>query len=344
VRFSQIDLGLFLNSTPVRWGDWLQRAHYTRLVTGAQSNSMPRVCFFWVAYDLCGDCPWLYDEVIYSILSLAAAHDWHSLPAAVHGHVLSDRPDRLQLVADQVVVERLERRRIAAAMGRHRFVHRLKLCLLMDLLSERNEPLLYLDGDTVVQAALADHLRWLAPGHSLLHRREGAVGSCVTDNRRALPGQLEGLAEQGFAVTPESTMFNAGAIGIHPADRARLETALAFTDAALELGQRHIWEQLGVSLALDAGTRVRLLDDAVVHYWYARQAHHRRIADELATIDRQGWSFGDAVEHLRQHPLAVDPPRRLGLATRVWRKLLGRSRPQSLRIQDRIARMADWQA
>ena len=320
------------------------RAGYTRLVSVGDQVSLPGVCFVYVAYDLCGDCGWLYDEVAYSILSLAAAHGWHALPPGVRIRVFTDDPDRLQLVASQVESERLDRRRIEAGMGGRRFVHRLKLSLLIDAMEETGEPLLYLDGDTFVHSSLEDHLRWLAPGQSLMHRREGPVGQCVTGDRRRLAHQLTALAQQGFDVEPETEMYNAGAVGIHPADRALLGEALTFTDAALELGQRHVWEQLGISAALAVNTRLRALDDAVHHYWYAREAHHGLIAAELAEMARQGMGFAEAVDRVRHDPIRVSPRHRPGLATRVWRRLAGRNRPLSIQIQDRIARMADWEA
>jgi hypothetical protein len=301
------------------------------------------VCFVYVAYDLCGDFPWLYDEVTYSILSLAAAHGWHCLPSEARVRVFSDHRDRLRMVADEVEIEPLDRHRIAVGMGRQRFIHRLKLSLLIDVLAGSPDPVLYLDGDTVIRGSLHDSLSWLAPGHSLMHCREGPVGDCVGGPRQNLAGQLATLAKQGFDVTPDSPMFNAGAVGIHPADGELLGTALAFTDDALALGQRHIWEQLGISIALAAGTRIRTLDSTVAHYWYARRAHHRPISAELDEMTQKELRFSDAVEHVRRHPLQIVPPRRLGIATRVWLRLTGRSRSPSLRIQDRIAGMADWQ-
>ena len=133
-------------------------------------------------------------------------------------------------------------------------------------------------------------------------------------------------------------MYNAGVIGLHPADFGALGEALTFTDRAVKLGYSHIWEQLGVSVALGRRSDIGTVDDVVHHYWDQREEYSDKIAGCLEVIRRRDMSAADAVEHVRAHPVQVDPYRRPGILRRIWRKATGQSKMIAIRMQESVSR------
>ena len=57
-------------------------------------------------------------------------------------------------------------------MGEERFIHRLKLDLLLDAAESTKSPLLYFDGDVWFKKELFQAVESLKPGRSLMHAKE----------------------------------------------------------------------------------------------------------------------------------------------------------------------------
>ena len=289
-------------------------------------------------FDLIGNHGWIYGQTLYSLVSLCAAHALTTPPDGVLVEVFTDKPEEFDVASAWVNTRKLEREKVLSAMGPQRFVHRLKLSILTGLVEGCAGPVLYCDGDVIFKSPVLGRLKELPPHHSLMHRQECSIGDLCRKDRQ-LRRQIGLLREKGFAIGQDACMYNAGVIGLHQSDYGLIPKALAFTDAACELGERHTWEQMGVSLALGQNTCIHATDDVIHHYWDQREAYSAEINRFFRKARVQGCSWCDLVEFAQQNPVMVQPYKRPSLLKRVLAKATGRSRMISIRIQDEIRRV-----
>ena len=297
-------------------------------------------CLIFQAYDIVGKYPWIYDQVAYSILSLMSAQDNCQLASDFLIQVYVDDPERLQPVTEFVDICQLTHSKIITAMGKHRFVHRLKLVLLQEKAETASGPILYLDGDIYFQDKITDKLAWLAaPGHSLMHAYEFDLGKAKNKQQRKLSKIISRVPEYQELAKMGSKMYNAGAIGLHPQDFGLLGEALNFTDRALEYGYCHIWEQMAVSVALGKKTKINTLEDITHHYWDQRKEYSFIISNILQHIHANKMSCAEAVQYIKAHPLNVPLYQNPNIFSRLGRKIAGGSKSISIQIQENISKL-----
>lgn len=157
--------------------------------------------------------------------------------------------------------------------GPHRYVWRAKTEVLREALADAEGGVcLYVDGDTWWRRSPATVFDRIAPGRSVMHLREGrppAPEVAALDHvlHRSQPLDLAG---RPWVFPADRESWNAGAIGLHPADAGVCEEVAALTDQLLEHGfgdHSHTSEQLAFAVALHARTTVSECGDAVVHCW-----------------------------------------------------------------------------
>ncbi len=120
-----------------------------------------------------------------------------------------------------------------------------------------------------------------------MHIREGSIAKIETplfEQMRALldSAKLRDAAGNSYQIRPEVNMYNAGVIGIDPADGGLLQRVLDMTDQLCEVSELHVLEQFAFSYLLAAQTELREADDLVFHYWppYLHEPFRKRL-DQL---------------------------------------------------------------
>lgn len=210
------------------------------------------------------------DEVRFSVQT-AARH----LPAGGGGgwriQMWTDRPQAWSDLPVEVVEVSPEQAR--AWMGPHQYVWRAKIEVLAAALAASDGGrCLYVDGDTWWSRSPQAVFDRIGPGRSVMHLREGrppAPEVAALDHvlQRHQPLHLDG-APWDFPADRDS--WNAGVIGLHPADAAVCPEVTHLTDQLLEHGfgdHSHTSEQLAFAVGLAWRTTVSESRDAVVHYW-----------------------------------------------------------------------------
>ncbi|TXR56398.1 hypothetical protein [Quadrisphaera setariae] len=162
---------------------------------------------------------------------------------------------------------------VDAWMGPHRYVWRSKIEVLRAAL-ERSEGgrCLYVDGDTWWRRSPSVVFDRIGPGRSVMHLREGRppapeVAALEHVLQRYQPVDTSGRA---WVFPPDRDSWNAGVIGLDPADAVVCAEVALLTDQLLEHGfgdHSHTSEQLAFAVGLAARTTVSESRDAVVHYW-----------------------------------------------------------------------------
>lgn len=209
------------------------------------------------------------DEVRFSVQT--AARHLAAGGGAWGVDVWTDRPEQWKDLPVSVVEVSPEQ--ALAWMGPHRYVWRAKIEVLRAALAAADGGrCLYVDGDTWWSRSPSVVFDRIGPGRSVMHLREGRppapeVAALAHVLERHQPVDGSGHA---WTFPADRDSWNAGVIGLHPADAGACPEVASLTDQLLEHGfgeHSHTSEQLAFAVALQARTEVSECRDAVVHYW-----------------------------------------------------------------------------
>lgn len=293
----------------------------------------------YLTYDITGNNPWLYSETLFSALTLLGCLKRESITTA-RIRIFTDAPTRFRLLTNAVSVVPLMRDRIVQGMGPHRFIHRLKLDLLLDQYRNSNSTLLYCDGDTLFTGPIGPYLERISPSASLMHALEVGVWTGPDRQLRHMRRHLSHDPSHPLYVPPGAIMFNAGIIGISPAHVGCLHDAIRFTDAATCLARSHTWEQLAISVAIGRRTTIVDSQSMVRHYWAYRRVYSAAVSRRLDDLQAANASLDMAIA-AAETPLTIQGDTPPSIVLRLFRKITGRSRSPSLRLQDAVRRMTN---
>lgn len=173
--------------------------------------------------------------------------------------------------------------------GPYHFNHRKKILALQHAMARRDGSIVLLDADTWLRQPISRLFGRIGPGHSVMHIREGSIGSIdglrTAELRDLLDCSVVNLAS-GDQVQLSSIidMWNAGVIGLHQSDRALLDDVLAITDQLCERSDLHVLEQFAFSWVLSHRTVLKEAADIVFHYWppYLHKPFLARIEDLMS--------------------------------------------------------------
>jgi hypothetical protein len=279
-------------------------------------TATPRVRLVTLAY---GGEP-VRTQALYCAWSAVA---WtEGLPLSVH--VYTDEPAAFASLAGRIEVEPITMERIRAWRGPDDFVHRQKTELVRDVAARfPGDRLLYVDSDTFFTGPVGRAAERIAPGRSVLHVREFHVATHRTSQMRKFRRAMEGVTFRGRPVDLACDMWNAGALGLDPAEFRLLPEWLEMIDAVYPRVPRFFVEQFAISLLLQRETVIAPIDDVLFHYWFQKDEYTealRRALAELTTLppDR-------ADERLRAAPIRLPyRKQRSTLAQRLRRIFLGK--------------------
>jgi hypothetical protein len=260
----------------------------------------------------------IIDQSIFSVLTVLR---WNSSDEV---WIYTDQVQRLTSFfksTPRVVIVAMTPEKIKAWRGEIDFVHRVKLEVLKQASQNLNEPLLYLDGDTIFLQS-PDSLRSrMGPGHHLMHLEESRLDQA----RDPLTKKMAKFCRKnvfplrgGVLQVPSTTsMWNAGVIGLHPQHFDLLDQMIEFTDVAYARYQKHVIEQLAVSYFLQSTGKVSPSDDVIHHYWQTKEVWQQKIDSFLL----QAKTSEEGLQMLKQFDWTLPvPPRK----KKWWQKFLRR--------------------
>jgi hypothetical protein len=217
-------------------------------------------------------------EVIFSLLSA-----WHwAMPDRddVRFAVYTDHPETFAGLP--VDIERVSPETWVEWSGPTGFNHRRKIMALRHAFDRWGTKTLLVDGDTWWRNRPAVLFRRIRPGQSVLHLREGRVARALA----TLFATHSFTDLDGHTKTFESSewMWNAGVIGLDPADAGLLDEVLHWTDALCNVARMHVLEQFAFSYVLGQRTHLKEAGDCVWHYWpcYMIEPFRKRLPGIMA--------------------------------------------------------------
>ena len=259
----------------------------------------------------------IIDQSIFAVLTVLR---WNTLDEV---WIYTDQAERLTSFfksIGRVVIVPITPEQIKTWRGQIDFVHRVKLEVLKHASQNLNEPLLYLDGDTVFLQSPESLRSRIGSGHHLMHIEESRLDQARDPltkkmakfcRKNVLP-----LKSGALRVPSTTSMWNAGVIGLYPQHFGLLDQMIEFTDVAYALYQKHVIEQLAVSYFLQSTGGVSPSDDVIHHYWQTKDVWQQKIDSFLAQIK----TVQEGIQLLEQFDWTLPvPPRK----KQWWEKLLG---------------------
>jgi lipopolysaccharide biosynthesis glycosyltransferase len=226
---------------------------------------------------------------------------------------------------ERISVVEISAGELAAWGGPHKFIHRIKLEILLDASRKWSGNILYLDGDTIFIDSAENILGRLRQNYTLMHVREYTFKTA----QGILPRKIAKFAQrtrftlptgQVLRFTEDSAMWNAGVIGVPSDQRQLIERALQLTDVLYEKYQKHVMEQLAVSYCLSESSEVMPTDDVILHYWDNKPFYQEKIDQALAKFKNLNQLLRDFPDITQWVPPVTAP--RQSIWKRFSRKLL----------------------
>ncbi|HYG16845.1 MAG TPA: hypothetical protein VEC12_13895 [Bacteroidia bacterium] len=184
----------------------------------------------------------------------------------------TDNRDFFKDINEYVSFEQLTAEMVHAWKGRHNFVHRVKIKMLLDFAGKYNGKFIYLDSDTWFTASPEKLFDLIDNKNALMHLSEARLDSkanpIIKKMHRFVKNNTFKISHGSEIKVPGNYfMWNAGVIGLETAAKPTVEKVLELTDAMLDAYQKHVMEQLAFSYFLQHEFSVHRTDDVIAHYW-----------------------------------------------------------------------------
>ena len=217
----------------------------------------------------------LYDQTIYSILSLLHVTAGSTLNARITGSC--DRPDAFAALPVETI--EVDQQQLDAWLGGSDYIHRRKTCAIIDALQRFGGKVTFLDSDTYWIGSPATIFRQIGPDRACFHMKEGYLRSTGTPFDNALTRQLKSHqyrigSDAPVEVDRMTIMWNTGVVGVDVRNLNLMNDALALSDKIWNdadpngaYGKKiHHAEQFAMGYAF-RNCRLSEADEAIYHYW-----------------------------------------------------------------------------
>jgi len=256
-------------------------------------------------------------QAVYAAWSALA---WRvDLPLEVHAYVDDATP--FSALAGKVEVRVLSPDEIRDWRGPEDFIHRLKAAMISDMVHRfPGDKLVYVDADVFFTGPLSGIFERVGARRAVMHEREYPVATHPSEQMRKFRKHMGALTFRGKPVDLSRDMWNAGVVGMDPAQFPIVDEWLEFIDALYPQYKRGLVEQYGIGHLLQREATVQATDDLVFHYWAQKDDYVAAIRTELAILGR--LPFDEALRHVRENVIRL-PARKaktplIARLRRIW--------------------------
>lgn len=203
----------------------------------------------------------IWRDAAFSIMTVI---DYLGIPGTTYDiWVFTDNPGYFDIPGIRTVV--IDKTNLEEWYGDKEFIHRSKIKVLQEVMSQTNKPVIMLDGDTLVIEDPSHVFGLINEKHSLMHKLEGPIKN--QDNK--MGRSLQSLAKSGRIeeLSLETNMYNSGVVGIDPSNFQLEKEVLSLTDKLYAASPLHIMEQLAQSIILSTNHTVIDTGEYIYHWW-----------------------------------------------------------------------------
>ncbi len=216
--------------------------------------------------------------------------------------VLAEDASLFRSFQDKIEIVPINRELIKEWEGNYQFFWRVKIKALQ-LVAEKypSDSILYLDGDTFFYNSLDSLRDGMKVGQNYMHVEEGKLATLSSKTEKLMWKQMKGKSYFNTKIDSNSTMWNAGLIGISPEHFACLELTLGINDEMCADGvTRRLIEQFAFSLGLNRFSALKPAEDIVGHYWGNKAEWNQIISHFLKEIFMKNLSLDEIIDQIRQ--------------------------------------------
>jgi hypothetical protein len=224
------------------------------------------------------------EQTQFSVVSLLSVL---GLSSPVKIRIYTDHPTLFEnyfaehIRLQKVYVVHIQPEQFKAWRGKIDFVHRVKVEVLIHAAKQFNGPLFYVDGDTFFREDPTSLFSKVNDKTSMMHVSETQLnlGSDPLSKKicKFVRKNEFHLSHQVIKMSPQTVMWNAGALGISEKNKELLPLILELTDRMYEIYPKHVMEQLAFSYYLQAGTRLLSGEKEIGHYWNQKDDYQAAI-------------------------------------------------------------------
>ncbi len=225
--------------------------------------------------------------------------------------VVAEDPSLFHSFQDEIEVIPISRELIKEWEGKYQFFWRVKIKALQ-LVAEKypSDSILYLDGDTFFYDRMDALREGMKNGQNYMHVEEGKLSELSSKTERLMWSQMKEKTYFNVKIDENSTMWNAGLIGISPKHFDCLGLTLGINDAmCADNVPRRLIEQFAFSLGLNEFSALKPADHIIGHYWGNKAEWNQIISHFLKEIFMKDYSLDKIIERIKQMDLTQIPVR-----------------------------------
>jgi len=157
--------------------------------------------------------------------------------------------------------------------------HRVKIHALMKAIDHYQAPVALIDTDTYFTDNPVKLFERISSQKTVMHQLEFAHIADHSLWQPIIEKIGDGIEISGVQVSPQSSMFNSGVIGVEPSHRELLEQSLTVVDDLYGRSPIFNVEQFAVGVTLNQATQLSTSEDLIIHYYGAsRRFIHLQIS------------------------------------------------------------------
>jgi len=257
-----------------------------------------------IVYLVFGSNPDHYQQVYFSIYT-AFAHK----SAEDRIIVIAEEPELFNSFENGIEIIPINREIITEWEGKYQFFWRVKIKALQ-LVAEKypSEPILYLDGDTFFYRDFDSLRNGLESGQNFMHLKEGKLSLLSSKTEKLMWKQMQGKEYGTIKIDKNTSMWNAGLIGVSNKNFDGLKTTLEANDAmCADDVTRRLVEQFAFSIGLSKYAELQPADHIVGHYWGNKKQWNKLIDHFLKECFMKKYSFEQIIGRIKEMDLTQNP-------------------------------------
>lgn len=204
----------------------------------------------------------IINECKFSLLRLLDVYAQQEPPPVI---IYTDDPQSFQVFEKSlnIVFRQIDAQQILQWKGDINFVHRVKIEVIKEALSEVQNGLVYCDTDTYCMHSLQPIFQSISPSTVFFHLKEGVIENDFKKWTRFFK-----LTRMHDVAALQTEMWNAGVIGLHKDHMPLLNDVLALTDEIYPKFSKHTVEQFSFCYTFQKhGIRIAAAEPVIFHYW-----------------------------------------------------------------------------